>query len=192
MIVASSADVGKSETIVQLAEDLTVFVRQAVEDGLSLDGLERGVFKRALDIGKSAVDFFLDAQGDGDLGDSVTTAEGTVLHRSDTVKERPLRTIFGEQAMQTYVYSQGEKRKIELRPIDARINLSEGKASYLLQEFSQMFCVEKAFHVGARQVETVLRQKLSVAVLEDINRAMGEQADVYLEQKRVLRRIEAR
>lgn len=91
-------------------------------------------------------------------------------------------TVFGEQTLQTYVYSQGDKRKIELRPIDARINLPEGKASYLLQEFSQMFCVEKAFHVGARQTETVLRQKLSVDVLEGINRAMGEQADVYLDQ----------
>ena len=39
MIVASSPGVDKSETIVQLAEDLTVFVRQAVEEGLSLDGL---------------------------------------------------------------------------------------------------------------------------------------------------------
>ena len=140
------------------------------------------LFKRVLDIGKSAVDFFLDAQGDGDLGDSVTTEDGSVLYRSDTVKERPLGTVFGEQTLQTYVYSQGDKRKIELRPIDARINLPEGKASYLLQEFSQMFCVEKAFHVGARQTETVLRQKLSVDVLEGINRAMGEQADVYLDQ----------
>lgn len=182
MIVASSLNVDKSETLVQLAEDLTAFVRKAVEDGLSLDGLERGAFKRVLDIGKSAVDFFLDAQGDGDLGDSVTTEDGSVLYRSNTVKERPLRTVFGEQTLQTYVYSQGDKRKIELRPIDARINLPEGKASYLLQEFSQMFCVEKAFHVGARQTETVLRQKLSVDVLEGINRAMGEQADVYLDQ----------
>jgi hypothetical protein len=181
MIVASFSDVDKSETLVQLTEDLTVFVRKAVAEGLSLDGLERGVFKRVLEIGKSAVDFFLDAQGDGDLGDSVTTEDGTVLYRSDTVKERPLRTIFGEQTLQTFVYSQGDKRRIELRPIDARINLPEGKASYLLQEFSQIFCVEKAFHVGARQLETVLRQKLSVDVLEDINRAMGEQADDYLD-----------
>src|ERR1039457_6821828 len=97
MIVASFSDVDKSETLVKLAEDLTFFVRKAVAKGLSLDGLERGVFKRALDIGKSAVDFFLDAQGDGDLGDSVTTEDGTVLYRSDTVKERPLRTIFGDQ-----------------------------------------------------------------------------------------------
>ena len=94
MIVASSLNVDKSETLVQLAEDLTAFVRKAVEDGLSLDGLERGAFKRVLDIGKSAVDFFLDAQGDGDLGDSVTTEDGSVLYRSDTVKERP-RTVFG-------------------------------------------------------------------------------------------------
>lgn len=181
MILASSLDVDKSETLVQLAEDLAVFVRKAVAVGLSLDDLERGAFKRALDIGRSAVDFFLEAQGDGDLGDSVTTEEGTVLYRSDTTKKRPLRTIFGEQTLQAFVYSQGDKCKIELRPIDARINLPEGKASYLLQEFSQMFCVEKAFHVGARQLETVFRQKLSVDVLEDINRAMGEQADVYLD-----------
>jgi hypothetical protein len=182
MIVASSGNVDKSEALVQLAEDLTLFVRQAVAEGLSLDDLERGVFKRALDMGKAAVDFFLDAQGHGDLGDSVTTSDGTVLYRSDTVKERPLRTVFGEHALHSYVYSQGEKRKIELRPIDARIQLPEGKASYLLQEFSQLFCVEKAFHVGARQLETVLRQKLSVDVLEDINRGMGKQADVYLDQ----------
>ena len=103
MIVASSFDVDKSETLVHLAEELTVFVREAVEKGVSLDGLERGVLKRVLDMGKSAVDFFLDAQGDGDLGDCVTTEDGTVLYRSTTIKERPLRTIFGEQTLQTYV-----------------------------------------------------------------------------------------
>jgi hypothetical protein len=36
--------------------------------------------------------------------------------------------------------------------------------------------------VGARQFEAVFGQKLSVDVLEDINRAMGEQADRFLDQ----------
>ena len=45
-----------------------------------------------------------------------------------------------------------------------------------------MFCVEKAFGVGARQFKTVFDQKLSVDVLEDINRAMGEQADRFLDR----------
>lgn len=84
--------------------------------------------------------------------------------------------------MHAYVYSQGNKKKIQLRPIDARINLPAGKASYLLQEFTQLFCVKKAFRVGARQFETVFGQKLSVDVLEDINRAMGEQTDRFLDQ----------
>jgi hypothetical protein len=182
MILASSLNLDKTDALVNLADDLAVFVRQAVQEGSDLDTVERGAFARVLDIGRAAVDLFLDAQGDGDLGSSVIGKEDLVLHRSDSVQKRPLRTIFGEHAVQAYVYSRGSKTKIELRPIDARINLPEGKASYLLQEFTQLFCIEKAFRVGARQFETVFGQKLSVDVLEDINRALGEQADRFLDQ----------
>lgn len=93
-----------------------------------------------------------------------------------------MRTIFGEHSFRAYVYSPGSKRKIELRPIDARLNLPEGKASYLLREFRQLFCVEKAFAVGARQFQAIFRQQLSVDVLEEINRAMGEQAAGFLDR----------
>lgn len=181
MIVASSLELGKSDALTELADNLGVFVRQAVRDGASLDDVERGVFARVLNMGKAAVDLFVSAQSDGDLGDRVSTSAGTILYRSDRVVERSLRTIFGEHRFEQYVYSQGSKRRIELKPIDARLNLPEGKASYLLQEFTQLFCVEKAFRVGARQFETVFGQKLSVDVLEDINRAMGEQADCFLD-----------
>lgn len=182
MILASSLNCCKTDTLVNLAEDLTVFVRQAVQEGAELDTVERGALARVLAIGLAAVDLFLAAQGDGDLGPTVTGEDEVVLHRSDAVMERPLRTIFGEHTVHAYVYSRGSKRKIELRPIDARLNLPEGKASYLLQEYTQLFCVEKAFRVGARQFETVFEQKLSVDVLEDINRALGEQADRFLDQ----------
>jgi len=181
MILATSFDIGKSDVLVNYTDDLAGFVRQAVKKGSSLDDVERGVLDRLLKMGQAAVDLFLKAQGNGDLGDSVTTEEGTVLHRSPTVVERPLRTIYGEHAFNAYVYSQGSKKKIELRPIDARLNLPDSKASYLLQEFSQLFCVEKAFGVGARQFEAVFQQTLSVDSLEDINRAMGEQAGRFLD-----------
>jgi hypothetical protein len=182
MILASSLDLGKSDTLRKLADDLAVFVHEGVRKGSSFDDFERGAFGRLLKMGRVAADLFLDAQGDGDLGDHIDTEEGVVLYRSDTAVPRPLRSIFGAHSFQAYVYSQGPKCKIALRPIDARINLPDGKASYLLQEFSQLFCVEKAFGVGARQFETVFGQRLSVDVLEDINRAMGEQADRFLEQ----------
>ena len=181
MILAASPALGKADVLVTLAQDLVVFVQRGVQNGSSLDEIERGVLGKVLDMGCAAVDLFLAAQGDGDLGDRVAVEDGRTLYRSASVEQRPLRTIFGEHTVAAYVYSAGSKRKIELRPIDARINLPEGKASYLLQEFSQLFCVEKAFAVGARQFETVFRQKLSVDVLEDINRGMGEQADRFLE-----------
>src|SRR5205085_6414767 len=133
MIFASSSDRGKTDALVNLTDDLTAFVRQAVQEGSELDAVERGVFARLLHMGRVAIELFLDGQGDGDLGTSVTTASGSVLHRSATVQERPLRTIFGEHAVRAYVYALGSQKKIALRPIDARLNLPTGKASYLLQ-----------------------------------------------------------
>lgn len=182
MMLASSMEVGKSDTFVHLAGDLEAFVRESARKGSSLYDVEKDVLKKVLAIGHAAIEVFLQAQGDGDLGERLETQTGTVLYRSEQTAPRPLRTIFGDHCFQAYVYSRGRKRKIELRPIDARINLPEGKASYLLQEFSQMFCVEKAFGVGAKQYEAVFGQKLSVDVLEGINRDMGEQADRFLEE----------
>lgn len=182
MILAASPNVGKSDPLVKLAADLGAYVRRGVQDGLSLDEVERGVLGKVLDMGWAAMQWFLNAQGDGDLGASVVTEDGRTLERSAAVCERPLRTIFGDHSLAAFVYATGSKQQIELRPIDARLHLPAGKASYLLQEFSQLFCVEKAFAVGARQFTTVFRQRLSVAVLEDINRVMGAQAERFLDQ----------
>lgn len=185
MMVASSKGFDKAESLTKLAGDLEAFVRRAAGDGSSLDDVERGVLSRVLSLGFAAVEMFLSAHGLGDLGVEVVTAEGATLSRSDEPLERPLRTIFGEHRFRSYVYSRGgtsAKGKIELRPIDACLKLPYGKCSYLLQEFSQMFCVEKAFGVGARQFEAVFGQCLSVDTLESINRVMGEQAGRYLDE----------
>jgi hypothetical protein len=182
MIITASSIPGNPETIEQLANDLAGFVDQAVQDGLSLASFESSVFKRVLQIGGAATDLFLKAQGNGDLGETVTTDTGAELHRSEKVQKRELRTIFKEHSFESFVYSRGPKRKIELRPIDARLSLPKHKASYLLQEFSQLFCVENSFGTGVEHFERLFGQKLSVAVLEDVNRDMGAQADEFLEE----------
>lgn len=181
MILPLSSAVGKPDRITELSSDLTAFVRQSIADGSSLDSLERGVLARVLAMGKAAVDLFLHGQGNGDVGENVETADGVTLKRSENIQPRPLRTIFGEHVFDAFVYSRAPKQKIELRPIDARLNLPAGKASYLFEEFSQLFCVEKAFGVGARQFEKVFGQKVSVDVLEGINRDVGEQAEQFLD-----------
>jgi len=71
--------------------------------------------------------------------------------------------------------------KIDLRPISARLDLPEHQWSYLLQEFSQLFCVEQAFNQASRNLETVLGGRFSVDTLEHTSQRMGVEADAFLD-----------
>jgi hypothetical protein len=107
---------------------------------------------------------------------------GKTLVRIDEPVERPLQTVFGHHTIQAYVYAPGPHEKIDLRPVDVRLQLSDRQASYLLEEFSQYFCVDQAFQQAAQGIELVLNQKISVDVLERTNRRMGGQAEAFLDQ----------
>jgi hypothetical protein len=80
-----------------------------------------------------------------------------------------------------YVYAPGPKKKIALRPIDARLSLPEGEYSYLLEEFSQYFCIEQAFETSRRGVEKVFGQSIPVDSLERISQRMAGEAEVFLD-----------
>ena len=82
----------------------------------------------------------------------------------------------------SYTYARGVKKKIELRPLDARMSLPEGEFSYLLEEFSQYFCVEQAFGQAQQAFEKVLGQKVPVDSLERISRRLATEAKTFLEQ----------
>jgi hypothetical protein len=181
MKVAHSIPANKTEKLVDLAIELQEFVDQAAADGESLYETEKGILAKVLKMGHLAIDRLLQRQGDGDLGLTVQTAGGVELQRSESPVERPLRTVFGEHTFEAYVYAPGPKQKIALRPIDARLNLPAGKYSYLLEEFTQYFCVEQAFGQAADAFQTVLGQKLSVDTLERTNQRVGEQAREYLD-----------
>jgi len=181
MKVAHSIPANKTEKLVDLVIELQAFVDQAAADGESLYETEKGILAKVLKMGHVAVNRFLQRQGDGDLGLTVQTADGVELQRSESPVERPLRTVFGEHTFDAYVYAPGPKQKIALRPIDARLNLPAGKYSYLLEEFTQYFCVEQAFGQAADAFQTVLGQKLPVDTLERTNQRVGAQAREYLD-----------
>jgi hypothetical protein len=166
----------------QLVLDLESYIQQATRDGKPLHEVEPLIFESVLRLGHAYVDQFLALQGNGDLGETVRTADGHTLHRSDEPVERPLRTVFGVHTIHAYVYSPGTHRAIELRAVDARLQLPVGRCSYLFEEFSQYFCVDQAFGQAARGIELVLRQKVSVDTLEHINRRVAEQATEFLDQ----------
>lgn len=163
-------------------EELCKLVENAADHGETLHETERNVFDHVIRMGRQAMEAFLQLQGNGDLGESCTTEDGRTLWRSDAPQKRPLRTVFGEHVFEQYVYSAGMHRTIEFRPIDARLSASPRIASYLLEEFSQMFCVETAFGQASENIATVFHQRLSVDTLEAISQNMGTDADQYADK----------
>ena len=182
MSMVNSQNKIKSESLVELAEQLEASVRTAAREGKSLYEMEKDIFGRTLQIGHAAIEQLLALQGDGDLGESVVTTDGRRLERSEEPANRPLRTVFGEHTIRAYVYAAGAHQAIGLRPIDARLSLPPGRCSYFFEEFSQYFCVDQAFGQASQGLATVLRQEASVDTLERINRRMGAQAEAFLNE----------
>ena len=182
MSMVNSQNEIKGTSLIELAEQLEAEIREAVREGKSLYVMEKDIFDRALQIGHAAIEQVLVLQGDGDLGQSVVTADGRRLERSEEPVARPLRTVFGEHTIRGYVYAAGAHEAIELRPVDARLSLPPGKCSYFFEEFSQYFCVDQAFGQASQGLAMVLRQEVSVDTLERINRRMGEQAEGFLDR----------
>lgn len=171
----------KGKSLVELAAELEASIRDAAREGKSLHEVEKNAFECVLQIGHAAIEQLLALQGDGNLGESVATADGRRLKRSEEPAARPLRTVFGEHMLQAYVYAAGTHEAIELRPVDARLSLPSGRCSYFFEELSQYFCVDQAFGQAAQGLATVLRQEVSVNTLEHINRRMGGQAEEFLD-----------
>ena len=159
---------------------LEALVEQSAREGRSLREMERRILDSVLDIGRRCVDWFIALQGDGDLGGTVTTASQAVLTRSPEPADRPLRTVFGEHVARAFVCGRGPKQAIEFRPVDARMQLPEGRFSHLFQEFAQLFCVEQAFGPAAETFQIVFRQKVSVSSPERINQELGDSAESFL------------
>ncbi len=181
VIFADQTASEKASSLPELFQALLQFVQEAAASGKPLHEIEQVIVGFVLRIGHVAVDIVLAAQGDGDLGETVTTEEGQTLHRSPTPQPRRIRTIFGEHYFEAYVYSAGPKTKIAFRPIDARLSLPEGEYSYLLQEFTQFFCVDHAFGKASEALERVLGQRIPVDSLERITRQMAEPAEEFLD-----------
>lgn len=180
-VTDSSAFDKSIQEIDSLAKSLGRQVRQWRDQPAEFYEMEKQILANVLKIGFQAVQGILHAQGAADCGKTVTTEQGQTFHRSPEPQGRRLRTVFGEHTFSQYVYARGPKQAIELRAVEAPLNLSPRVGSYLFEEFSQYFCLESAFGEAADHFETVFGQSISVNTLESISRTMGAQAETYLE-----------
>lgn len=187
MSIAKKTETGNdnsttADSLAGMAGRLHEWIRRAAAEGRAFHEFELEWPEMIHRLANLGTGLFISQQGDGNLGETVTTDEGVTLQRSAEPVNRPIQTVFGLFQIRAYVYARGPKQKIELRPVDARMQLPPGYASDLFEEFSQCFCVEQAFDRSLDCIARVMRQTLSKETLERINQRVGWQAEAYLDE----------
>jgi hypothetical protein len=174
MMMAQNATDGKLGKLLGAATNLFDYVRQAVEEGKAIHEVEEGIWQRMLQMGHDALGQFLERQGDGDLGETLTMSDGREVKRLEQSHLRCYQSIFGEFQLLRAVYGTRERQNIEFIPLDARLQLPENEFSYVLQDWAQALGVEHAFARTAEVLCMILGLNLRVHSLERMNRKMSE------------------
>ncbi len=169
-----------AENLLSMAKELKASVETAAQAGDSFDAVERAVFTSVLKMGHQAMELLLALQGNGDLGQQCETSEGKLLSRSKDTITTTVRSIFGEHSLDEFTYAPGEKKAVALRAISARLSLPKQRWSFLLQEFSQMLCVDQAYAQAMKNLGQILGGKFSIDTAQRINHQFGQAAGEYL------------
>jgi hypothetical protein len=180
-MIAHQIEADKALPLLPLLNELLAFVQTAAEQGQPVHEVERGIWQRLLGLGHQALGLFFDRQGDGDLGPTLQLPDGRTAQRLEQRHPKDYRSVFGAFRLQRAVYGSREGQKIDLVPLDARLQLPAGDYSYLLQEWDQLLGVEQAFGRVAQTLGAILGLKQSVDSLEQQNRHLAEHVAAFRE-----------
>lgn len=175
MMIAQEMGFAKSFGILQ---GICEFLQEAGPKGLRIDEVERDVLAGLIQLGLALSQEFVDQQGDGDVGESVTIG-GRELQRSDEPKRRRYLGPFGELGVSRFVYSAGKKKAHEYVPLDARLGMPAGEISYVLEDFQERLSVKSPYAKAAEDLKAILGTATSVATAERLNQEMGADARGY-------------
>lgn len=154
-------------------QDLVAFARQAADDGMRIDQVERQLMRRLLALGLTLLQLFIAEHGDGDLGEQLPADEERTLRRLPQPHDRRYVSIFGELRITRAVYGSREGQAIERVPLDQRLGLPAGDFSYVLEDWTQRFCLKGSFAEAAESLETILGLRLGSRTLEHMNQELA-------------------
>lgn len=142
------------------------FVKRAIQQGGPAHQFEEDLFRQLLGLGLALSEAFVVGQGPGDLGETLEH-DGRTLRRLELHPRRYV-SVFGELDISRFVYGTRETQKHEVIPLDARLQLPEGDASYLLEKWNQGFCVNVSYAESRATVQEILGIGQSVRGLEQM------------------------
>jgi hypothetical protein len=173
-MMAHELEAHKAHDLLPGVHDLQAYVQEAAAQGTPAHEVERGIGRRILALGRTAMGQFFDLQGTGDLGPTLELPDDRTVQRLDEVHIRNYRSIFGDFVLQRTAYGTREGQTIEFVPLDTRLQLPASDYSSLLQEWDMTLGCESSFGRVAATLEEVLGLKQSVDSLERMSRQMAE------------------
>src|SRR4051794_28214603 len=124
----------KAPSLDACLDGLRGFVLEAARHGLTFHDFEQGLWQHVLRAGHAATEEFLQRQGSGDLGETLTLPDGQEVRRLPEPHPRDLTGLFGTFTLTRVGYGSREGQKVAFVPLDNRLQLPAGKFSYLLQD----------------------------------------------------------
>lgn len=153
-------------------------VENATKEGFPIDQVEKKLFQGVLNLGQCLLQGYVNQQGTGDFGPTLEH-EGKTLRRLESTHKKRYVSVFGEIEIVRTVYGTRESQKHELVPLDARLNVPKSDFSFLLQDWSQGFCVHGSYKKSIETVERILGIGLSVRSLENMTGEMAQDVEEF-------------
>lgn len=173
----------KGQEIVDRAYELLELVESAYRQGTAVHEVEKGLFRKLLEMGYQALRLLFELYGACDEGEQVELSDGPVVKRLAQLHARAYQSVFGAYELERWVYGSREGQKLEYIPLDVRLQLPKSKFSYLLQDWDQSLAVESAY----AEVNEILKRILGLSVwvhsLERTNRALGQSVEAYWDKQ---------
>ena len=163
----------KSQALLEQFHEIMVFVQSAFEQERTAHEVEKGLWQRLLKLGRSIFQAWLDLCGDGDAGERIVLEDGREVSRLEDLHRREIQNVFGLFAVMRAVYGTREGQKIEAIPLDERLQLPQGKNSYLLQDWDQELVTQMPYAAVSTTLARILGLRQSVHTLERDQRALA-------------------
>jgi hypothetical protein len=172
-----------SQALFDQFSEILAFVQQAFDEGSTAHEVESGLWRRMLQLGHNVFQAWLDLFGDGDAGERIVLEDGREVRRLGDLHRREIRNVFGLFELMRAVYGTREGQKIEAVPLDARLQLPQGKHSYLLQDWDQELVVDRPFAAVSRTLARMLGFTQSVHTLEREQREMATAVAAFWQER---------
>ena len=144
--------------------------------GREIDVVEGELFRMLLRLGRQLLQLFLSGVGTGNVGQTVTTAEGSVMRYRRDAPRRYL-SIFGViTIVRAYYLKDGGKG---IFPLEARLNLPKRKYSYLLQKWMTLSGVRTTYEAAAQWMEEIFGLDLAHRPIQRVTHDLSAVVDEF-------------